>query len=243
MIKVFYAEGFKKSSKVLVEGLCEAGLPAQLRRPMASGIEAGTTIGSGMDLNIAWGLNHRDCINGNIERDKCWQLEKLHTAVVPAVEMTVDKEEAAQWLADGHTVMARAAEHAAGSGLEILQPSGGIRQALHSGAAYFTKYVPCSMEWRFHIWKGKSISGYEKVPGDRRMAGIDRSQQRSMDNAPRLEREALRQRCKDAVAALGYDFGAVDVLGNGLVLEVNTAPTIEPCLVEAYVEAVRGTRQ
>jgi D-alanine-D-alanine ligase-like ATP-grasp enzyme len=45
-----------------------------------------------------------------------------------------------------------------------------------------------------------------------------------------------------AVASLGLDFGAVDVIlreGKAYVLEVNTAPGIEGATLSAYLEAFR----
>lgn len=222
MIEVIYCLDHKKSSSKLVEHLNERGVEATL----------GREITHPDSFVVMWGMNGERGLNSCIRRDKYWQLRKMHAARVPCVEHTRVRTVAADWLAHGATVLLRKDFHE-GGGRDIVKfvPAQGKAAVEHCevNGGYFTKFVPSTEEWRFHIWKGLSISGYVKSETDRNGNG----------HAPSLSREKLRKISKDAVAALGYDFGAVDILGCGVVLEVNTAPALDyQRLVEVYGNAV-----
>jgi glutathione synthase/RimK-type ligase-like ATP-grasp enzyme len=57
--------------------------------------------------------------------------------------------------------------------------------------------------------------------------------------------EAAKEASIRAVAALGLDFGGVDILvkkdGSCAVLEVNSAPGIEGTTLDKYAEAINAT--
>ena len=89
-------------------------------------------------------------------------------------------------------------------------------------ATHFQEFITAAHEYRAHIFMGLSIRISEKdtaaPAGSRRYSTVK----------PTGDVRRVRSAAKDAVAALGLDFGAVDVLaledGTPYVLEVNTAP-------------------
>lgn len=115
-------------------------------------------------------------------------------------------------------------------------------------AQYFVRKEDIVEEYRVHSFLGKSIRAGKKVvredvPANRRHAWV-----RSWDGGWKMAYEGvkaspeLRNLAHSAVAALGLDFGAVDIgkLRNGrfIVLEVNRAPGIEGGTVVKYKEAI-----
>jgi len=102
-----------------------------------------------------------------------------------------------------------------------------VTNALNRGATHFMEYVDNAREFRVHIVNGKSIKISEKIGG-----GITKN----YESGARFyypedfnHKKSLRRVAREAVASLGLDFGAVDLLyrdGNFYVLEVNTAPCL-----------------
>lgn len=114
---------------------------------------------------------------------------------------------------------------------------------------YVLQFIPSDREYRVHVFDGKVIRASKKVfprglDGDGgwvrcHHGGWIMRDFRSLDN--------LGQRFKDvavaAVVALGYVFGAVDVVvssedGLPYVLEVNSAPSLDERGLSVYVENV-----
>lgn len=122
---------------------------------------------------------------------------------------------------------------------------GGNDLLADSGQDYWVQRLDLHHEIRVHVFRGLSIRVGVKVHREgfddpstwiRTWEGgwtLDYSKARNVRNS-------RRELAKEAVAALGLDFGAVDigVLGDGrpVVLEVNTAPGVDgPQSVGAYV--------
>lgn len=129
-----------------------------------------------------------------------------------------------------------------------------VSYAIQRGATHFLEYIEGAREFRVHVVNGKSIKISEKLGG-----GVTRN----FEAGARFyyphdfhHKKSVRNAAKGAVAALGLDFGAVDVLwkdGNFFVLEVNTAPCLTNqnsdtlarygrAIQEAYDDRVTGTR-
>lgn len=112
---------------------------------------------------------------------------------------------------------------------------------------YFVKKVNIIEEYRIHSFCGKSIRAGIKKP----RPGFHGVNQwvRSYDGGWFIDytgfesKKAMRELAHKAVAALGLQFGAVDIgkLANGtlIVLEVNRAPGLEGGTVEAYTGAIQ----
>jgi len=147
-------------------------------------------------------------------------------------------------LAAGETLpplIGRPDRHSKGRGLWLVTSAQDFDRALRGtrkkrAATHFMEYISkerAPHEYRVHIFQGRSIRisrkdyGEDKVwkavkPGD-------------------VDLRAVRSAAKAAVAALGLDFGAVDVLcsaehDQAWVLEVNSAPGLGGTMPRVYFE-------
>ena len=112
-----------------------------------------------------------------------------------------------------------------------------LRQNLTSGD-YYTEPIACTHEYRVHALLGQTRSAL-KVPKDRTAHPVFRTHSLGwifdyhVNPSYRIIEEAQK-----AVAAVGYDFGAVDVGvkqdGTPVVFEVNSAPTLSPATAAWY---------
>lgn len=114
-----------------------------------------------------------------------------------------------------------------------------------NGRDYYTQKLPFVRECRIHVFRGKSIHAGMKVPRD----GSAHTWIRSSASGWKLDyaqasriKQDRRDLAKKAVAALGLDFGAVDIgivqNGTAAVIEVNTAPGLDGSTVEAYAKQI-----
>ena len=127
---------------------------------------------------------------------------------------------------------------------------------------YFVKKVQLTAEYRVHSFLGRSIRAGAKqlrdgyfVPGTRHPNGPQFNGQqaspwiRTWDGGWRIvydgvsASQAVRDLAHQAVAALGLQFGAVDIGqtadGSLIVLEVNRAPGLEGGTITRYVDAIQ----
>lgn len=112
---------------------------------------------------------------------------------------------------------------------------------------YYTEYVPTAREFRIHVFKGNVIRVQGKYLDFPEQANpwIRNHKHGYRFRAPAKNLHSDRiEAATQAVAALGLDFGAVDLLvgedGLAYVLEVNTAPACSPMTAEAWVRAFAG---
>jgi len=117
-------------------------------------------------------------------------------------------------------------------------------------APLYTKYVDKEGEFRVHVGGGQAIHTQMKLRKD----GTEPKEVWNHDNGytftskldGRIDPSILSMVTNEgvkAVAALGLDFGAVDIAWSNsvpLVLEVNTAPGIEEPTLSKYVSYIRG---
>lgn len=111
---------------------------------------------------------------------------------------------------------------------------------------YYTKYIPTEREFRVHVWNGVSIRAGVKMPRvanpHPRFRSWTAGWKLDYGVSPQYMRQSYREMAKKACAALGYDFGAVDLAvtadGRVVVFEVNSAPGLEGNTIEAYGKAI-----
>lgn len=142
---------------------------------------------------------------------------------------------AADWLA-------RNFNHVGGN--DLLRPTG--------HADFYSKKENFVNEYRVHSFFGRSIRAGKKIHRAT-FDGTPHQWIRSWDAgwqisyadefAPGNRKQTIRDAAHKAVAALGLNFGAVDIgeLADGtlIVLEVNRAPGVEGGTTEAYARAIR----
>jgi glutathione synthase/RimK-type ligase-like ATP-grasp enzyme len=132
--------------------------------------------------------------------------------------------------------------HSKGRGLWVIKELGDLRRALDGtrtkkAATHFMEFIDAPREYRVHIFMGKSIRISEKVYGDEEHPKTH--QKLYTTGKPKHPVKHVRKAAKKAIASLGLDFGAVDILAdddNCWVLEVNAAPGLGGTMPKLYAE-------
>lgn len=194
---------------------------------------------------VCWGAAAPSGLNSCQKVLGVTQLERLSEAGLHVPAHTRSLATAREWAEAGLPVWGRINTHTRGR--DIV----GQRHPRWLRSDYWVVFQPALQEWRIHSFLGKSIARGLKVqagPATRRLLV------RSRSNGWRMRHDldppkGLRPLAAKAVAALGYDFGAVDILQltepdakgrvRGMVLEVNSAPGLSNYTAQAYARAIR----
>lgn len=159
-------------------------------------------------------------------------------------DWTTNPEQVLKWVADGHVVCARTIlnGHSAQGLVLIEKPENFVKAPL------YTLYVPKKHEFRVHVVAGKVIdvqrkakkNDAEKVDWRIRNLANGFIYAREGFDVP----ESVKSQALLAIAAVGLDFGAVDIIWNekhdkAYVLEINTAPGLMGTTLELYSEAFK----
>ena len=176
---------------------------------------------------------------------EAFRVMKADEVIVPP--FTADQRTAKHWVNTGEIVVCRTKLQGSGGDGIVLAKT---EQELVAAPLY-TKYKKKKSEWRIHIFKGNVIMVQRKVrdfdvPDEevkweiRNHANGFVFQQHGIN--PPVEVMTQSER---AIAALGLDFGAVDVIWNerdqkAYVLEVNCAPGLVGTTIERYADAIKS---
>lgn len=134
---------------------------------------------------------------------------------------------------DQFPVVARTEFHSRGEGYWLCNTQEELDAAYEEGAHHHMLYISDALEYRCHIFQGRSIRLVEK--DFTRPREVEYPDGRSVrykytTMLPRTRRlQSIRNASRQAVDALGMDFGAVDILvgdTDPYVLEVNGAPSL-----------------
>ena len=169
---------------------------------------------------------------------------------IPTFGLYMTREAAQSHLDDpsmDRPVLGRMNGLSGGKGIDIYRPG----DTIHYNHHFYSVLEPSHTEYRVHIVRTKLVGITQKRQRKGMKEWWDDNKRiiRCHDNnwihcrtEVRVEGEVIRA-ARDAIDALGLDFGAVDVLwhedSGPTVLEVNTAPGIEGTLVTAYANAFR----
>lgn len=194
----------------------------------------------------------RNCVN------KITTLDLLDRANVRHVDYLVGTENPQllrEWLrTDGKLLARTRIEGADGEGLRVISRPEDI-----VNARLYTKHFPADVEYRVHVFYGRSILIQQKRKRADAPQGPDVDTIRVSSNGWGFslhdldcDRMRYRDRLRDvgirAIAAVGVNHGAADILVRHLhqnavdirVCEVNSAPALEtPATIEAWVGAFR----
>jgi glutathione synthase/RimK-type ligase-like ATP-grasp enzyme len=158
---------------------------------------------------------------------------------------TACKQDAQAWVDEGKTVVVRhLLQGSCGDGIEIL------KGAALPVAPLYVQYIPKKEEYRVHVMNGEVIDVQRKMRNRSVADDAVNWQVRNHDNGFVFGREGVilsdqaAREAIGAVAALGLDFGAVDIIYNEhinkmYVLEVNTAPGLEGTTLETYTAGIQ----
>lgn len=177
------------------------------------------------------------------QKDKTFQYRWFQEQGLPALCFTTSQEEAASWVANGETVMARCLTRASeGRGIVVLEQ--GVPWVV---APVYTRYIPKKREFRAHVFKDQVVTILEK----RRKVGVYNGNSKVRNTANGyvfcssniIEPDGLRALALAASKVTNSDFKGVDIGYNEkknqlFVIEVNSAPGIEGSNVDKYVEAI-----
>ena len=189
-------------------------------------------------------INPPDKVSDASNKLIAFQMMERDEAEINIPPFTEDIEEAKAWTNDGHVAVCRTTLRGhSGEGIVIAETPDEV-----VAAPLYTQYIKKAEEYRIHVVKGKVIDRHRKA---RRLTEENVNwrvrnhangfifQRNDIDIPKGVEEQALL-----TVAALGLDFGAVDLIYNAkqgiaYVLEVNTAPGLEGSTVESYSRAFK----
>lgn len=187
-------------------------------------------------------LNHWSKIH--VAVNKLRSFKAFKEAGVPTPEWTASRTKALEWIKAGDVCICRTLlSSMEGKGIVVAtKPSELV------DAPLYTKLFPKDKEYRVHVFNGEVIDYVQKklkndAPKDRCKYIRNTANGWIFARNDVVLPESVRQRAKEAVKAVGLDFGAVDLAtnksGKVVVFEINTAPGIEGTTVTKYVEAIK----
>lgn len=186
----------------------------------------------------------------NVAANKLTALQALKTAGIRIPEFTTNFQEAQRWL-NNHAVVFERHELRgnSGEGIRVVTLADDEMESRLSYAPLYTKYIPKTAEFRVHVFRGEVIDYIEKkkLVGERRPANFNKYISSInlgwvFSRTGVMDLPEVRQLAIKAVATLGLDFGAVDIVfADGLpyVLEINTAPGLSGITLVKYANALR----
>lgn len=187
------------------------------------------------DCDINWGRRHGSGLNPDtsnaVHKRKMREIFAAHEVPSPRLYTPQDAIIRADLnaLTDSPvTMIGRPDRHTRRRGYWEVETFDQVNTALQGrgrkkAATHFMEKIYMEREFRVHVFKGKSLRISEKLFND---------EGKYTTIKPTLSRRKhIREAAKQAVEALGLDFGTVDILADedrAYVLEVNTAPGVGP---------------
>lgn len=139
------------------------------------------------------------------------------------------------------------------NGLELYyrNSAGIVRKRGHyiAGDLYGTEPIDRAREFRVHVFNGRTIGVYEKLPHSEDVLyckndNCDFKRIDMSDESNRSQLVGVRPEARKAVGALGLLFGGADVIisktGEIFVNEVNSAPSLNGPNLERYFEEIQN---
>ena len=243
-IRVFPYKQGSQSAKELAQGL-------GLRRIR---LQSSTFLPRTRDVIINWGSTQCNYSKGTIinpAQAVAKASNKLSTFLclaannVPFPVSTTDKEQAQAWVAEGSTVYGRQTlTGTQGQGIVIFNTDNPEVTA----CPLYTKATKAKVEYRVHVVEGKVIDYVQKKKRLNFEGGIRGIRNHAngwvFARVDVVVPESVQTYAKQAVQALGLNFGAVDIgyipdTDTSFVYEVNTAPGLEGTTLTKYIEAFK----
>lgn len=231
-----------ESATALVAALNAAGVTAVRKLNLARQPGANSLVVNwGTIVLPPWEANGAKVLNLVLAVNKWEELKTLFAGGIPTIPFIKPWDTYAGGVAFSTDVwLPRSLHHHGASDLRRLR----------AGRAFLTRRLTFTKEFRVHVFEGKSIRVGRKAP--RPGATVHpwiRSYATGWDilydtAAVQGMRSGWREIAKRAVAALDYDFGAVDLAieaetNRAVVLEVNSAPGLDtPATAQAYARHI-----
>lgn len=260
MLYILYKNTGVHSGRALRQKLGEllneqvrGGYPKRFSAFLKAGETPSIVINLGVTDEIPYGgsiLNTQDMIRAASNKKKARQIFAEKKVPSPKLILQVGEVTAADL-----PVIGRTSYHRKGEGFWFCKTLPEVRAAAKAGATHFLEFIDGTREYRVHAFVK---TGQRATPSDKRTAASYVSvkisekvwtgegkpdptePQKNHDfgwsfMAPKNRREeeldVVRHASKQAIAALGLDFGAVDVMyrlhsKSPYVLEVNSTPSL-----------------
>lgn len=208
---------------------------------------------TGMASRIQKIINRPDAVNLCGNKVKFFDAQKAageNSARIPVY--TEDPEEAIRWATEGIVVMGRQKRGSCGTDIVFYEedPDDFLK------SDFWVQYKKKKDEFRVHIVGGRVIDAQRKAvrttdaAGEAIPSGTIDYRIRNLRNGFVFAREGVIlppdvvAQAELAMANVGLDFGAVDVIwnayeGKAYVLEINTAPGLEGQTVDNYAASIR----
>lgn len=233
--------------------ICYAGCSSPSAQLIADEDDDILTTRSGQG-DINWGRQRANTrLNPDIRTctDKKRMRELFAEHSVPAPQLRIPSDDNSNEISGimwavrhGQVLVGRPDNHKRGRGYWLCKSEEDVRRALRGTrrkhpATHFMEYVDAPREYRVHIFCGKSIRISEKD------FHSDNKHDYTTIKPRDLSLRKVRKAAKQAVKAVGLDFGAVDILARGdnndevFVLEVNAAPGLGGTMPKLYADAFK----
>ena len=188
--------------------------------------------------------------------NKLEALRVMEEGRVPITPYTTSRDTVREWLLEGESVVVRSILTGnSGAGITIIRGE----ETEIPEAPLYTKYVKKRDEFRVHVGRSPLNNCYEVLAVQRKARSRTvpddevNWQVRNRNNGFIFQRNdvvlpdepLLLSQAKNAVIALGLDFGAVDLgynshTGEATIYEVNTACGLEGTTLENYTNFING---
>jgi hypothetical protein len=229
----------------------KGGYPKRFASILRSGEDPEIVVNLGVTDELPYEgriLNTQDMVRAASNKKKARQI--FVERGVPAPALFLEPGDVGE---DDLPVIGRTSYHRKGEGLWLCKTLVGVRKAARAGATHFLDFIPHTREYRVHTFiKKKYLDQEERTPEHYVSIKISEKtwqKEGKPDSddpqknhefgwnfmAPKDRREeeldVVRYAAKQAIAALGLDFGAVDVMyriraKQPYVLEVNSTPSL-----------------
>jgi hypothetical protein len=225
MLEILIPSGFAETSSRLADMLEEQGVKCQKHFTFKGGPYKEAS------ARVCWGLPGQGDVpelNAKAGQRSKWQeLNVLDKAGIPVPKFWLD----APAEADSYPILGRHSSHSEGSDIQLCASKSAAQKV---SCAYFTKVVESVTEYRVWVFRDECLGVYEReLTHKPTKTGFGRNWAtgygyiRQYSNLPHTAIDYAKQ----AIKAMGYDFGAVDILkgsnGRYTVLECNSAPGAE----------------
>lgn len=258
MLYVLYKGSGCHSGRALRKALAEAydgtvlgGYPKRFQKILKRDGEPEFVINLGTTEEYNIGstfLNDREMVRTASNKRKARQT--FAEVGIPAPQLFLRASDVAR---SALPVIGRTSYHRKGQGFWFCKTPDQVRRAVDRGATHFLDFIPNTREYRVHtfvkaralgqeertaddyvsikisekVWQGEGAPGPNEPQKNHEFGWTFLGQQ----NRREEELDVVRHAAKEAIAALGMDFGAVDVMyrvrtKQPFVLEVNSTPSL-----------------
>lgn len=250
---VYSGRALRKSLEELCSDSVRGGFPKRLEKLLSQGSSPRLIVNLGTTEELPYEgliLNSQDMVRAASNKRKARTV--FEEAEVPAPPLFLRAKDVSE---DDLPVIGRTSYHRKGRGFWFCKTQRDLQRAVRAGATHFLGFIPDTREYRVHafikgrylelppeereanhyvsvkvsekVWQGEGQPALEEPQKNHEFGWVFLGQQ----NRRGEELDVVRYASKQAIAALGMDFGAVDVMykvrtKRPFVLEVNSTPSL-----------------